>query len=113
MTTAIKDDFVSQRLEKDVRFWHDHPFHVRLHQGRLTREQLQAWVANRYYYQRCIPLKDAAIIANCRDPDVRRRWAPRLASQDGDRPGAGEIAEWRQLGLAVRVSDDDLTSDAL
>ena len=31
-----------------------------MHEGRLTRRQLQGWVANRLAYQRAIPRKDAA-----------------------------------------------------
>jgi pyrroloquinoline-quinone synthase len=113
MTTANAGDFVARLLDEDLRFWQDHPFHVRMHEGRLSREQLCAWVANRYYYQKCIPLKDAAIIANCPDPEVRRRWASRLVAQDGTRIGTGELSEWHQLGLAAGLSDDDLTSDRL
>ncbi len=111
--TTTKRDFVTELLNEDVRDWHDHPFHVRLHEGGLDREQLRVWVANRYYYQKCIPLKDAAILANCPDPEVRRRWAPRLTAQDGDRPGTGELVEWRALAVAIGVSNDDLARDKL
>ncbi len=45
-----------------------HPYHVAMYEGRATREQIQGWVANRFYYQVNIPLKDAAILANCPDP---------------------------------------------
>ena len=44
-----------------------HPFHRAMYEGRATREQIQGWVANRFYYQVNIPLKDAAILANCAD----------------------------------------------
>ncbi|MBU1460303.1 MAG: pyrroloquinoline quinone biosynthesis protein C, partial [Gammaproteobacteria bacterium] len=49
-----------------------HPFHRAMYEGRSTREQIQGWVANRFYYQVCIPVKDAAIMANCPDRDTRR-----------------------------------------
>jgi len=37
-------------------------------EGKLTRAQLQGWVANRFYYQIAIPVKDAAIMSNCPGP---------------------------------------------
>jgi pyrroloquinoline-quinone synthase len=106
-------EFLAELDQYSARYWHDHPFHARLHAGRLSREQLQAWVANRFYYQKCIPLKDAAIIANCLEVEVRRRWTPRLSAQDGVRSGGGEIEEWRHLALAVGLTAADLDSDAL
>jgi pyrroloquinoline-quinone synthase len=33
-----------------------------LHDGKLTRTQVQAWALNRYCYQNAIPRKDAALI---------------------------------------------------
>ena len=32
-----------------------------MNEGRLSRAQIQGWVANRFYYQKSIPIKDAAI----------------------------------------------------
>jgi pyrroloquinoline-quinone synthase len=32
------------------RYHHQHPFHLLMHEGKLTRGQLQAWALNRYYY---------------------------------------------------------------
>lgn len=110
---TTNDDFTGQLLHNSAHFWHDHAFHIRLHEGKLSRAAVKAWVANRYYYQKCIPLKDAAILANCPDPSVRRRWAGRLIAQDGDHPGTGEIAEWHQLALAAGVSESELVSEVL
>ena len=63
-----------------------HPYHRAMYEGRASREQIQGWVANRFYYQVSIPLKDAAILANCPDRDTRR--GP--ADGDGRRqPSAG------------------------
>ena len=33
------------------RYHHRHPFHLLMHEGKLTRGQMQAWALNRYYYQ--------------------------------------------------------------
>jgi len=113
MTTVQSSDFVAQLLTRDVRSWHDHPFHVRMHEGRLTRAHLRAWVANRYYYQGIIPRKDAAIIANCPIGAVRRRWAGRLRAQDGEADDSGEIAEWRRLATAIGVPEESLLDETL
>src|SRR2546428_12279994 len=46
----------------EQRYHHRHPFHLLMHDGKLSRGQLQAWALNRYYYQSVIPIKDAIII---------------------------------------------------
>ncbi len=44
------------------RYHHKHPFHVYMNKGLLTPEQVRGWVANRFYYQKNLPIKDAAIV---------------------------------------------------
>ena len=39
-----------------------------MNEGLLSPEALRGWVANRFYYQRNIPRKDAAILSNCPVP---------------------------------------------
>jgi pyrroloquinoline-quinone synthase len=80
-----------------------HPFHQLMHEGRLSRMQLQGWVANRLAYQRAIPRKDAAILSNCPDPEVRRAWIQRIVDHDGSAPGTGGIEMWIRLGEALGV----------
>ena len=91
-----------------------HPFHVMMAEGKLTRKQLQGWVANRFYYQIAIPLKDAAILSNCPDRDIRREWIQRILDHDGCDIGgihdAGGIEAWIRLGQAVGLTRDDVTS---
>src|SRR5919198_5374696 len=72
-------------------YYANHPFHQLMHEGRLTKRQLQGWVANRLAYQRAIPRKDAAIISNCPEPEVRRLWLQRIVDHDGTEKGAGGI----------------------
>src|SRR4051794_41584742 len=79
--------------------------------GELTREELQRWVANRFYYQRCIPLKDAAIVSNCPDIEVRREWIKRIVDHDGTSAGTGGIESWLRLGEALGVPRDELLSE--
>ncbi|GAC1700999.1 MAG: pyrroloquinoline-quinone synthase PqqC [Candidatus Acidiferrum sp.] len=73
----------------EARYHHKHPFHLLMHEGKLTRGQLQAWALNRYYYQSRIPMKDAAILARSEDPAFRLAWRKRLVDHDGDAPPAG------------------------
>ena len=58
--TAFEERIRQQGLQ---RYHHEHPFHVLMHQGRLSPHQLQQWVLNRYYYQTRIPIKDALILS--------------------------------------------------
>jgi len=68
-----------QALRAKGEYYHiHHPFHRAMYAGQATREQIQGWVANRFYYQVCIPVKDAAIMANCPDRDTRREWIQRI-----------------------------------
>jgi pyrroloquinoline-quinone synthase len=79
--------------------------------GRLSPGELQRWVANRFYYQACIPLKDAAILSNCPEVEVRRAWIGRIVDHDGTAPGAGGIESWLRLGEALGVPREELLSE--
>jgi len=90
------------------RYHHLHPFNQRMHRGELSREELQLWVANRFYYQINIPVKDALILANCPEREVRQQWIQRVIDHDG-RPGAeGGIEAWLRLGEAMGVKRPEL-----
>jgi len=90
------------------RYHHEHPFHVLMHEGQLTANQLRQCVLNRYYYQTRIPIKDALIVAKSEDYDFRRMWARRIHDQDGDAETAGGLALWRRLAQAVGISESTL-----
>ena len=81
----------------EERYHHKHPFHLLMHEGALTRGQLQAWALNRYYYQSNIPRKDAAIIARTEDHSFRLAWRKRLTDHDGDGTAPGGIEKWLKL----------------
>jgi pyrroloquinoline-quinone synthase len=81
-----------------------------MYEGKLTKEQLQCWVANRFYYQISIPMKDAAILSNCPDKEVRKEWIVRITDHDGVDGQVGGIEAWIQLGMAVGLSREDVTS---
>ena len=104
-------EFVAQLRAQGTRYHNLHPFHVRMDAGELTRGELQRWVANRFYYQRCIPLKDAAIVSNCPDIGVRREWIKRIIDHDGTSAGTGGIESWLRLGGALGVPRDELLSE--
>jgi pyrroloquinoline-quinone synthase len=81
----------------EERYHHKHPFHQLMHEGKLTRGQLQAWALNRYAYQSHIPIKDATILARSEDADFRRAWRKRIIDHDGDGAQPGGIEKWLRL----------------
>jgi pyrroloquinoline-quinone synthase len=143
MTTGIwdRETFVEKLRAIGARAYHDkHPFHVAMNEGRLSPEALRGWVANRFYYQRNIPVKDAAILCNCPVREVRRVWIHRILDHDGVLPhtvesavlsgehadpdalrtahttaiasaNEGGIEAWLRLGEACGLSRDELIDD--
>ena len=88
----------------EERYHHKHPFHLLMHEGKLTRGQLQAWALNRYLYQSHIPIKDAAILSRSEDPYFRRAWRKRILDHDGDGAKPGGIEKWLRLVEATGLS---------
>lgn len=102
-----------QRLRDKGRVYHiHHPFNVMLNSGRAEPEQIRGWVANRFYYQVSIPVKDAAILANCDDRAVRRNWVQRILDHDGYGDDPGGIESWLRLAEAVGLRRDEVESFA-
>jgi len=111
-TTPWSRDEFERQLRAKEKFYHiNHPFHVLMTSGKLDKPAIQGWVANRFYYQTSIPVKDAAIMANCRDRDVRRQWVQRIIDHDGTQGDEGGIEAWLQLGEAVGLSRAELVSE--
>jgi pyrroloquinoline-quinone synthase len=105
------DELVSRLRAEGVRRYHDqHAFHQLMHEGKLTRAQLQAWVLNRYYYQTRIPIKDALVLAKSEDPAFRRLWIHRIHDHDGDGPDTGGLALWLRLAEAVGLDREEVAS---
>ena len=112
LTQPLAPDDLENALRALSRsYYANHPFHSLMHEGRLTRRQLQGWVANRLAYQRAIPRKDAAILSNCPDPDVRREWLQRMIDHDGTEPGTGGIEMWIRLGEALGVPRNEMEDE--
>jgi pyrroloquinoline-quinone synthase len=108
---APSNEFIARLRAQGARYHNHHPFHRRMDAGELTRDELQRWVANRFYYQKCIPLKDAAIMANCSEVEVRRAWVQRIIDHDGTVDGTGGTESWLRLGEALGVARDELASE--
>src|SRR5262245_4790061 len=103
MTELWRPDEFERRLRQigEERYHSKHPFHQMLHEGKLTQGQVQAWVLNRFYYQRSIPLKDASLMSRAEDPDFRREWIHRIIDHDGTEAGNGGIDRWLVLAEGV------------
>lgn len=94
--------------------YHDkHPFHRRLVAGELNRAQVQAWIANRYYYQRAIPVKDAAILSYLPSAAHRREWICRITDHDGTEGVEGGTAMWLALARAAGLDEKLVKSERL
>ena len=103
------DEFEA-RLRKvgEERYHSLHPFNVAMNDGRLSPEQLRAWVVNRFIYQTSIPIKDAAILSNCPVREVRRLWVRRILDHDGPPEGGGGIESWLRLAEAVGIDRGEM-----
>jgi pyrroloquinoline-quinone synthase len=109
--------FEAKLRERGKAYHIHHPFNVMLNTGKASREQIRGWVANRFYYQIAIPIKDGAVLANCPDREVRRGWVLRILDHDGFDIGgsdgssvsdAGGIEAWLRLAQAVGLSRDEV-----
>lgn len=100
-----------EKLYAMEKYYHiHHPYHKLMHEGKLNKKQIQAWVANRFYYQFSIPIKDANILANCPDQSMRVRWMQRIIDHDGLPGKSGGIEAWIQLGIATGLTREEITS---
>lgn len=105
-----REEFEKKLREKGKGYHIYHPFNVMMYEGKLSQAQLQLWVANRFYYQIGIPQKDAAIMSNCPDREIRRGWILRITDHDGVDQVQGGIEAWIKLGEAVGLAEEDVTS---
>jgi pyrroloquinoline-quinone synthase len=118
MTHAVDDLLLTEHELKqrllaigNERYHHRHPFHLLMHQGELTRGQLQAWALNRYYYQSQIPVKDSIILSRSNDPAFRRAWRKRILDHDGVDGQAGGIEKWIKLAEATGLRAERVISE--
>lgn len=105
-----KAEFEAQLRAMEKYYHIHHPYHTMMNAGQLSKKQIQGWVANRFYYQVMIPIKDANILANCPNRKTRAIWTQRILDHDGQDNEAGGIEAWIQLGIAVGLSREEITS---
>jgi pyrroloquinoline-quinone synthase len=105
-----RDEFEAKLREKGRAYHIHHPFNVMLNTGGASREQIRGWVANRFYYQISIPIKDAAILSNCPDRAVRRNWVQRILDHDGYGDDPGGIESWLRLAEATGLQRAEVES---
>ncbi len=105
-----REEFERKLREKESRYHIHHPFHIMMNEGKLSPAQIRGWVANRFYYQFNIPMKDGAILSNCPEREVRRLWIQRILDQDGTAGEEGGIEAWIRLGEACGIERAELTS---
>jgi pyrroloquinoline-quinone synthase len=107
-----RTEFEAKLRERGRSYHIHHPFNAMLNTGKATPEQIRGWVANRFYYQIAIPVKDAAVLSNCPDREVRRGWIQRILDHDGFEIGGvkdpGGIEAWLRLAEAVGLSREEV-----
>ena len=106
------EEFEAKLRERGRAYHIHHPFNIMLNGGRATPEQIRGWVANRFYYQIAIPIKDGAVLSNCPDSEVRRGWVQRILDHDGFEiagvKDVGGIEAWLRLAQAVGLTRDEV-----
>ena len=105
-----REEFEAQLLAQGRGYHIHHPFNLALNTGTARPEQIRGWVANRFYYQTNIPIKDAAILSNCTDRAVRRAWVQRILDHDGYGEDPGGIESWLRLAEAVGLARESVES---
>jgi len=99
----------SLRASLSNKYQDSHPLMKMLYEGKLTRKQMKAWIINRFYLQKNIPLKDAAIVSNCPEPDVRKMWISRMLRREGIAHSIGDIDGWIGLAEAAGITREELS----
>ena len=107
----MTDSLVAALRAQASRYHDRHPFHQKMNAGGLSPEQIRGWAANRFYYQVNLPRKDAAILANCPDREVRRRWIQRILDHDGTDHTPAGIDTWILLADAVGLTKAEVQDE--
>ena len=106
-----REAFVEWLRREGAGRYHDHHrYHALMHEGKLTKLQLQQWVLNRYYYQTRIPIKDAILLSKSEDPAFRRMWIRRIQDHDGAAAGEGGLEMWLRLADGVGLDRAEVAS---
>jgi pyrroloquinoline-quinone synthase len=75
-----------------------HPWDALFREGKCTKQQLQGWAKERYYFTQQVPTKEYSILYNCPHPEVRRMWLPKAIEEEGEdligKPGKAHPEYW-------------------
>lgn len=106
------EQFTSRLRQVGEERYHDkHPYHIAMHEGKLSPAQLRAWIANRFYYQKNIPVKDALILSKLPSREERREWIQRVIDHDGREGNEGGIEAWIRLGEAAGIPREEMLDE--
>ncbi len=99
-----------ERLKKigELKYHDKHPFHKRMHEGSLSKIEMQRWIANRFYYQKCLPIKDALVLSKLPEREDRIKWRERIVDHDGCSVNDGGIHAWLKFGEAAGIPSQEL-----
>jgi len=112
--TLTQGEFLERLRAEGAKRYHDqHPFHIAMHAGQLSKAQIQGWVLNRFYYQTRIPIKDAIILSKSEDSAFRRSWIRRIHDhdgvlQDGKLVSEGGLSLWLRLAEGVGLDREEV-----
>ena len=85
-----------------------HPWETLFRGGKCTKDQLQGWAKERYYFVKNVPTKEYSILYNCPYPEVRRMWLPKAIEEEGEdligKPGKPHPEYWLKLCGALGLS---------
>lgn len=106
------EQFTTKLRQVGEERYHDkHPYHIAMHEGKLSPAQLRAWIANRFYYQKNIPIKDALVLSKLPSREERREWIQRIIDHDGREGAEGGIEAWIRLGEAAGIPREEMLDE--
>ena len=87
-----------------------HPWEELFRGGRCTKEQLQGWAKDRFYFAKNVPIKEYGILYNCPYPEVRRLWLTKVIEEEGEdligKEHAPHPEYWLKLCEALGLSKE-------
>lgn len=108
-----QDQFLAQVREVlEAHYHHRHEFHLRMHAGKLSRDEVRDWVRNRYCYQARMPIKDSIILSKLPSREARRAWVGRIVDQDGGPGDEGGLEAWLRLAKGVGLSREETVDES-
>jgi pyrroloquinoline-quinone synthase len=104
------DEFIETFLEVNQKDQQRpaHPWDTLFREGQCSKQQLQGWAKERYYFTRQVPIKEYSILCNCPYPEVRRIWLPKAIEEEGEdligKPGKAHPEYWLDVCEGLGLS---------